>query len=266
MGAALETIVGYASSPGAAYTAVTMNNGDSLTVRNFPPANPAYLMDLIRGDATKGVTRVRSPLLHDNVKGIHLALSENPSSWGFPTPGWQTLKPQDTLILEVTGATAAYDVAGLSIYYTNLPGAQARLHSLGEIKGMARSLVTVEVAVTSSASNGVWTDTVITTTDNLLHANTDYAVLGMYADTALSVIAVKGIDTGNLRCGLQGSTRTFEQSEYFVDLSHRSGLACIPVINSANAASTYVSVADIGASTSSNVTLFLAELGQNTGL
>ena len=78
MGAALETVVGNASSPSSTYTALTMNTGDSLTVRNFPPANPAYLMALFRHDATAGVTRLRSPLLHDNVKGIHLALSENP--------------------------------------------------------------------------------------------------------------------------------------------------------------------------------------------
>lgn len=266
MGAGFETIVGYVSDPGTTYTAVTMNSGDSLTVRNHPAANPAYLMDIIRGDTTKGVTRVRSPLLHDNVKGIHLALSENPSGWGFPTPGVQTLKPQDTLILEVTGATAAYDVAGLSIYYTNLPGSSARLHMWGDIKGLVKSLVTVEVAVTSSASNGVWTDTVITTTDNLLHANTDYAVLGAYCDTALSVIAFKGVDTGNLRCGLPGFTTTYFGANYFAKLSNRSGIPCIPVFNSANAPATYVSVADVGASTASNVTLFLAECGQNTGL
>lgn len=266
MGAAYETIVGYASDPGATYTAVAMNSGDSLTVRNFPPANPAYLMDIIRGDVTAGVTRVRSPLLHDNVKGIHLALSENPSQWGFPSPGVQSLKPQDTLILEVTGATAAFDIAGLSIYYSNLPGAAARLHHWGDIAGMIKSLVTVEVAVAASASNGHWADTVITTTDNLLHANTDYAVIGAYADTPLSVVAFKGIDTGNLRMGLAGSARTYEQSGFFKEMSNRSGLACIPVFNSANAAASYVSVADIGAATVSNVTLFLAELGQNTGL
>jgi hypothetical protein len=266
MGAAFETIAGYYSSPSSTYEPLTMATGDSLTVRNFPATNPAYLMAMLRGDTTKGVTRVRSPLLHDNVKGIHVALAENPSNWGFPTPGVQQLKPQDTLILEATGNASGYDVGALSIYYTNLPGSAARLHNYGDFKGMIKNLVTVEVATTSTATPTAWTDTVITTTDNLLHANTDYAVIGLYCDVAISLVAFKGIDTGNLRMGASGRTSTFDTSEYFVKLSERSGLPCIPVFNAANAPSTYVSTIDVGDATSSNVTLFLAECGVNTGL
>ncbi len=266
MALALETIAGAVSDPSTTYTAVTMATGDSLTVRNFPAANPAYLMAMFRQDATAGVTRLRSPLLHDNVRGIHLSLSENPSNLGLPLPGVQTLKPQDTLILEVTGSASTYDVAALSIYYTNLPGSAARLHNLGDFKGMIKNLVTVEVATTAAAAPSVWTDTVITTTDNLLHANTDYAVLGMYCDTAVGVIAFKGIDTGNLRVGTSGRTSTYDTSEYFVKLSERSGLPCIPVFNAANAPSTYVSVITLGNGTTTNITLVLAELGTNTGL
>jgi hypothetical protein len=266
MGAALETVVGNASTPSSTYTALTMNTGDSLTVRNFPPANPAYLMALFRHDATAGVTRLRSPLLHDNVKGIHLALSENPSEWGYPIPGVQTLKPQDTLIGEVTGSASTLDVMGVSIYYTNLPGSAARLHQYGDFHGMIKNIVTVEVAVTNSGTAGVWTDTVITTTDNLLHANTDYAVLGMYCDTAIGIIGIKGIDTGNLRVCKSGVVNTYESSQYFKVLSERSGLPCIPVFNAANAPSTYISTCTLAASTTTNVTLVLAECGMNTGL
>jgi hypothetical protein len=266
MGAAYETIVGNASTPSSTYTALTMNSGDSLTVRNFPPANPAYLMAILRHDATAGVSRLRSPLLHDNVKGIHLALSESPSEFGYPTPGVQMLKPQDTLVAEVTGSASTLDVMGISIYYTNLPGSAARLHNYGDFAGMIKNIVTVEVAVTNSGTAGAWTDTVITTTDNLLHANTDYAVIGLYCDTAIGIAGIKGIDTGNLRVCKSGGVNTFEASQYFKLISERSGLPCIPVINSANAASTYVSTCTLAASTGTNVTLVLAELGMNTGL
>ena len=266
MGAAYETVQGNASSPSTTYTALTMATGDSLTVRNFPPQNPAYLLNILRHDATAGVSRLRSPLLHDNVKGIHLALSESPSLWGYPAPGIQALKPQDTLIAEVTGSASTLDVMGISIYYTNLPGSAARLHHFGDFKGMIKNIVTVEVAVTNSGTAGAWTDTVITTTDNLLHANTDYAVLGMYCDTAIGIIGLKGIDTGNLRMCMSGGTVTYAQSRYFEVLSNLSGLPCIPVFNSANAASTYVSTATLAASTTTNVTLVLAECGMNSGL
>ena len=266
MGAGYETVVGSASSPSTTYTALTMNTGDSLTIRNFPPANPTYLMNVIRHDATAGVVRVYSPLLHDNVKGIHLAISESPSLWGYPAPGIQALKPQDTLNVTVTGSASTLDLIGLSFYYTNLPGSAARLHHFADFKGMIKNIVTVEVAVTNSGTAGAWTDTVITTTDNLLHANTDYACLGMYCDTAIGVVALRGIDTGNLRIGLAGGTVTYAQSRYFEKLSSLSALPCIPVFNSANAASTYVSTATLAASTTTNVTLVLAECGTNTGL
>ena len=266
MGAALETVAGSASSPSTTYTALTMNSGDSLTVRNFPPANPAYLMSIFRHDGTVGVSRLRSPLLHDNVKGIHIATAESPSEFGFPCPGVQLLKPQDTLVAEVTGSASTLSLMGISIYYTNLPGSAARLHNYGDFHGMIKNIVTVEVAVTNSGTAGIWTDTVITTTDNLLHANTDYAVLGMYGDVATGIIGIKGIDTGNLRVCKGGNVGTFESSQYFKILSERSGLPCIPVFNAANAASTYVSTCTLAASTATNVTLVLAECGSNTGL
>jgi hypothetical protein len=88
----------------------------------------------------------------------------------------------------------------------------------------------------------------------------------MYCDTALSIISLLGIDTGNVRMGMSGRTSTFDTSDYFVRLSHESGQPCIPIFNSANKSSTYVSVLDVGASTTSNVTLVLAECGMNTGL
>jgi hypothetical protein len=263
----METVVGSASSPSSTYTALTMNTGDSLTIRNYSPPAQAFLMNVIRHDATAGVVRVYSPLLHDNVKGIHLAISESPSLWGYPVPGVQQLRPQDTLNVTVTGSASTLDLIGLTFYYTNLNNAsQARLHNFSDFKGMIKNMVTVEVAVTNSGTAGAWTDTVITTTDNLLHANTDYAVLGAYCDTAIGVIALKGIDTGNLRIGLAGGTVTYAQSRYFEKLSSLSGMPCIPVFNSANAPSTYVSTATLAASTATNVTLVMAECGQNTGL
>lgn len=263
---AIETVAGSVLFPGASLTALANFSGDSFVVRNYNTAQQAYLISLIRGDTVKGITRVRSPLLHDNVKGYHVATSENPSGWGFPAFPGQILRPQDTLIVEASGATTGlYDIGAITTFYGNLNGPSGRLHNYGDFAGMIRSMVTVEVATTSSATPN-WTDTVVTVTDNLLHANTDYAVLGILCDTPISVVAVKGIDTGNLRIGAPGRTTAYDMSNYFVELSARTGLPCIPVFNSANAGSFFVSTADVGASTQSNVTLVLAECGQNTGL
>ena len=110
MGAAFETIAGHATGQTGVttYAASTMATGDSLVVRNFPAANPAYLMALIMQDAEAYSVRVRSPLLHDNVMGIHFSGAETPSEWMLGAPGVQPLKPQDTLILEMAGVGTPY--------------------------------------------------------------------------------------------------------------------------------------------------------------
>jgi hypothetical protein len=263
MGLLLEVTGYYALNPGAVYTAMTPLTGDSLSVRTFNVQNPAYIHSLDREGATKGVLRVRSPRLHDNVKGIHLAASETPTLFGIPPYNNQTLYPQDTLIAEITGGAAEYDVGLLGIYYTNLPGSGARLHSWGDISGIIQYFTTVEVAVTVGTTPVAWTDTVITTTDNLLRANTDYAVLGYTVDTALAAVAIKGADTSNFRVGGPGKILVSQSADYFVRMSNATGRACIPVFNSANQNNTYISAFDAGASTVSNVTLFLACLAQN---
>ena len=268
MGAALETIAGHSTGQTGVTTfaAATMASGDSLVIRNFPAANPAYLMNVLWEDAEAGCVRLRSPLLHDNVKGIHVSLSETPSGWSLGIPGVQPLKPQDSLILEQSGVGTDVSQYGISIYYTNLPGAAARLHNYGDFKGMIKSIVTVDVLAVCTGSPTAWTDTAINVTDNLLHANTDYAVIGIFSSVATGIVAIKGIDTGNLRMGTSGTTRVYENSEYFVRLSERSGLPCVPIINAANAPSTYVSAIDVTTPASNNCTVVLAELGTNTGL
>jgi len=268
MGAAFETIAGHATGQTGVttYAASTMATGDSLVVRNFPAANPAYLMALIMQDAEAYSVRVRSPLLHDNVMGIHFSGAETPSEWMLGAPGVQPLKPQDTLILEMAGVGTAVSQEAVSLYYTNLPGSAARLHNYGDFRGMIKSIFTVDVLAVSTGSPNAWTDTALNAVENLLHANTDYAVLGMWSSVATGIIAIKGIDTGNLRVGKGGGTAIFESSEYFIRISERSGLPCIPVINSANASGTYVSAISVASVAADNVTLLLAECGTNTGL
>lgn len=263
MGALFEITGYYVQNPGATYTAVTPASGDSLTVRSFAPTDQAFIQSFDREGASKGVYRVRSPRLHDNVKGIHIATPETPTLFAVPPYSGQDLYPQDTLIIESTGGSSEYEVCGLGIYYTNLPGSEARLHSWGDIQSIVEFVDTVEVATTSAATPTAWTDTVITTTDNLLRANTDYAVLGYTVDTAIGLVAVKGADTSNFRIGGPGPVKPEFTNDYFVRMSNLTGRPCIPVINAANAANTYVSTIDAGASTASNVTLMLGCLSQN---
>ena len=263
-GPAIDTILTSATNPGAGPTAfTTANSGDSLQVRSFPLTSPAYLDHIIRMGTTAGFAQVRSPLLHDNVQGIRVTPGESPAAYTLPAQAQQSLMPQDALVVEGSGGAAESDIIALVNYYTNLPGTEARLHSWGDIKGNIKYVKPIRVAVTSSATVGAWVDTAITSTENLLHANKDYAVLGYSTNTALGVVGVKGIETGNLRACGPGATLEFPTTEWFVRNSDKSGLPYIPVFNSANAGGVFVSVAAATASVAATVELICAELVNN---
>lgn len=264
MGLAIDTILAATVNPGAGPTAATVTaSGDSLTVRNFGTADRAYLEQIIRMGTTAGFAQVRSPRLHDNVSGIRITPGESPSVFALPAYVGQVLYSGDALIAELSGGAAETDIMALSVFYSNLQGSNARLHSWGDIAGNIAYVKPVRVAVTSSATIGAWTDTAITTTENLLEAGSDYAVLGYTTNTALGVVGVRGQETGNLRvCGC-GATSEFATSDYFIYLSEKTGRPHIPVFNSNNAGNVQVSVAAATASVSSTVELILAQLSSN---
>jgi hypothetical protein len=121
-----------------------------------------------------------------------------------------------------------------------LPGITQRLHSWGDLSGNIRYIKSIEVDMGAIAV-GVWTDTLITTTENQLHANKDYAVLGYQLATPLTAFGVKGSATGNLRACGPGATSTLDISEYFVIMSQLNQIPYIPVFNSDDRFAFYVS-------------------------
>lgn len=264
MGLAFDTVLCAAVNPGAGPTAATVTaSGDTLAVRNFAAGSAAFLEQLTRMGTTAGFVQVRSPLLHDNNQGIRVTPGESPGAYQLPVQTGQMLEPQDQLTVELSGGAGETDIAGLHIYYQNLPGAAARLHSWGDIAGNIANVKPIRAAVTSSATVGAWVDTLITVSEDLTHANTDYAVLGYSTNTALGLIGLKGIDTGNLRAAGPGGTSEFPTTEYFVRLSDKTGRPHIPVFNSANKNGTFVSVAAATASVAATVELICVELANN---
>ena len=104
-----------------------------------------------------------------------------------------------------------------------------------------------------------WLDTAINATEDNLHANTDYAVLGYTIDVACIAVGIKGIDTSNLRVCGPGSTSSIATGDYFWENALRENLPMIPVFNSANNAATFVSALSVAAA-ASKVILNCAEL------
>ena len=262
MGLAIDTVLAQVTNS-AALTNVTVAPGDSLTVRSFQPPAQAFLENIIIKGGQVTTARVLSPLLHDAVRGITVLSAQAPTTIALPREIGQRLTSQDTLQLQGNSGAANSSVFALCNYYTDAGGAAARLVNWGDVSGLIVNIKPVEIDVTASATIGQWNDTAFTTTENLLKADTDYAVLGYQVDVACGVVAIKGADTSNLHVAGPGSVLEMVTTNYFVNESERTGRPHIPVINAANVNNTTVSVADNAASTAVKVQMILAQLSQN---
>jgi hypothetical protein len=260
--ASIDTVLGQVTNS-VAVVAATIAPGDSLVVRSFAPGQSAYLEDVILKGGQAVTGRVLSPYLHDTTRGITVTSSQAPTLRTIPRQAAQPLSSQDLLILQANSGASNSSIVALRTYYTDLGASDARLYMPSDVLPLISEVKPVEVDVAASATIGQWNDTLITVTENLLKANTDYAILGYSVDVACAVVAFKGQDTGNLRIGGPGTPLQDVSAEFFLDQSMQTGRPHVPVINAANVNNTFVSVADNAASTAVKVQLILAELTQN---
>lgn len=264
MGIAIDTVladVHNATTSAVGLTAATAASGDSFGIRSFAASDWARLIG-VGVHASAGPRRVRltSPRLHDTATGISFQANELPSQFLFPAEAEQDLYSSDVLTLQLDAAASSDTVANLLVYYKNLAGVAQDLRSWADIKSRIIAIKPFEVDVTSSATIGQWTDTVITTTENQLKADYEYAVLGFQSSAALLCMGIKGPATASMRVCCPGTSETLDITSYFVELSKRTGLPCIPVFKANDRASTYISVAAPTASVSADVFPICAQL------
>lgn len=259
---AIEVLGFRATNPGAGGAAVTVDSGDSLTIRSFPfDASSAWLDGIWVQEATAAFVRVTSSRLHDNVQGIRLRPLAAVARDLLGDELRQRLYPQDTLGVTLAGGAAETDAGALLLYYEELPGITQRLGTWAGIQSRIANILTQEVATASAATAGDWPGgTNLNATFDLLKPNVDYALLGYETDTACTTIAVKGPDTGNLKIGGPGTTEALETRSWFVRLSRAVGIPYIPVINAAGRAASQVFAQSTAVSAAINVNLVLAEL------
>lgn len=261
--AAIDAVVFDATNPGAAGAAATVNSGDSFTIRNIPDSANARIDAVVRQGATEGFVEIKSPRLHDAVRGLHFITSETPSVFLLPRMTGQPVYPADTLQVTLSGGTAEVDAGAFFTYYSDLPGVSAALYTWQQISGLVRNLKAIEVDVAAQATAAAWTDTVLTTTENLLKANTYYALLGYVVDVACLAVGIKGPETGNLRfCG-PGPTQSFPTSDYFVRMSELHQQPYILAFNSNNRGNLYCSTALVSTASTPKVELIVAELDRS---
>lgn len=260
---AFEVVTGRVTNPGAAFSALTPNAGNTFNVRDFPEGSAAYLEGLWTQQATAGQVRVRSPRFHDDTQGIR-KIAAAASVLNLMGDEWeQKLFPNDPLRFDMTGGAAEVDSAALLLYYRDLGGIAARLETWDSIKPRIVDLMGHVVDVAGPVASGDWSGgtTIVTPNDNL-KADTDYAVLGYEVSAEVLAVGISGTDTGNLRVGGPGPVNPLETRDWFVRLSKAHGTPHIPVINSNNRGNTLVSVARITAAGTVNVSLQLARLSK----
>lgn len=265
MGLAIETIAGRAVNPGAALPGAQLvnNTGSTFAVRSATENTKVVLQDMWAKGLAGGVFNIHSPRLHDNTTGIAIPYGVNVPLGALAQAPPQPLVPNDPLFAQITGGAAETDCGFATISYSDLDGIAAVLATEPEVTARIKNLVTVRVTVAGAATVGDWSaGTALNATDDKLHADAVYAVLGMFATNQVGAVAIAGADTGNLRIGLPGDAAalSFDARYYFLLQSRTSGEPFVPIIKANNKGSTLIFQCDNAAGANNDVFVFMAEL------
>jgi hypothetical protein len=263
-GPALDTITSTGTAINTTLAATTIATGDSFQIKNQTGNQPALLLQAWVDNQVAGEVRIRSPKMHDNVDAIRsrvqIGVLDPLLPWGMAQP----LYPQDVETVELAGSAVAGDIESVvqQVYYSDLPGQNARLQTWDAIKSRIRNIVGQRIAITLGSTAGYNGARAINADADLLKANQDYAVLGMSTNTECAAICLRGPDTGNLRCSVPGEPSMVHHTNYwFKRLAQAFGLPLIPIINSANKGGTLIDCVNDENGGTANVVIWLAELG-----
>lgn len=271
MGAVIDTITCFKDSlSGSAFEALTVASGDSLTLR-FLDANADIRLFEAWGanNATKCDFSIRSPLLHDNTRGIRFASMFNPTlnvadgnPQLFMSPyESQQYRPSDTLIVEALGA-ASDDVTFTQLVHYEGPGVpDAKLLRYEEVLARAVNLMGNRVSPSAATSTSTYgTAEAISTDDDRFKANTWYALLGHTSDLPFTTLTIKGPETANYRIPMPGHWNEQITAGWFLELSRRFNKPMVPVFNANNKSNIFVEVADAGGGSAPLISLKWIEL------
>jgi hypothetical protein len=253
---------------GGGFEALAPATGDSATFFNVPIGSAAFLGEVWGvDDASPAELSLTASRFHDQVFGIRESLPDGstlaPAGRSVnvsPTGLDQPIFPSDVLSVQANGTAADNVNATMILYYPDIPGISANLVTYSQIKGSLKNLVGINVPLTSGTGD-YGSSVALNASDNRLHANTDYAVLGFTSDIPAASVYIQGVDTGNLRVGGPVLADPEHDAYMFVDLDRALNIpgGLIPVVNSNNAGSTILGgAATTGAAT--NINVILAEL------
>lgn len=256
MGAALQIINAFKQGlTGGAFEALAPGTGDSFTIQNVPQTALPKLGEVWGCDSAHSYElSIFASRMHDQTFGIRMSgtnsgalapagRSEMLSVIGIDQP----LYPSDVLTVQVNGTAADNVNATLLVYYPDLPGIAARLASFEWVNANTKNIVGIHVAVTPGAGN--WGASVaLNASDNRLHADTDYALLGFTSNLPAAAVGLSGIDTGNVRVGGPVLADSELDGQMFLRYARGYDAPLIPILNANNAGAIFVQAASMAGS------------------
>jgi hypothetical protein len=264
MGQAMEIITGFSTAPGTTATTLTMATGDSATIRNAALNTDIRLVQVWTQKNAAGTLIIKSTKLHDANRGLVLDDVTTAVDCLLPWEVTQRLIAQDSLTLQNTGSSTAGKIeqASLLIFYSDLPGINARLANWTDIQPRIQNIFTIDSALTLGSSGGYSGSKAINADTDNFKANTNYALLGYLVSARCTSVGWKGVDTGNMRVGGPGEpSQRFLTNYWFVRLNLLYKLPTIPIFNSANKSAITIDAAQNDSGTAVTVTSLFAELG-----
>lgn len=259
----LDLVTGFSTAPGAGPTAVTLGAGDSLQVRNAPGAKDIRLLNMWGQNQVAGFMRVRSANFSDNVQGIRAFLTVANTSPRMPL-GWsEPLVMLDNLIIENGGSAVGGQIesVGVLMYYDQVPNMGSGWIDEAALQQRGVKTISVRTVNAAGAGGGYTGQVAINSTDDNAKNGKYYAVLGYHVSARCCSVALRGIDTGNLRQAGPGEVGIPDlTSNWFIRLTRNFKRPCIPVINWANKAGTFVDVVQDQAAAAVTVQWYMVEL------
>lgn len=270
MGRCLQAVHAFKQNiTGGAFESLSAGSGDSLAIPDFGAGSKAVLLEAWGANSANACDfGIRSPNMHDNTRGLRMAYDFAPTIAGTQdrpqilTPPYvrQPLYRTDTLTVEVNGTATNNVECDQLWYFEDQTGANQRLYTWAEIQNRVVNTLGVKVAVTAGAAGDYGTAVAINATEDRFIADTEYAILGVTAQLAATLVTIKGPDTSNRRVGGPTSHAEHLGAGWYVEQSIKYNLPTIPAFNSNNKGNTLVEAAAVAGGVVTALTVILAEL------
>jgi hypothetical protein len=264
MGKILELQSFFTAGACAAETALVANIGDSLVVKNGKEGSAIKNLAMWGHiSAGAGTMQVLSPLLHDSTRAWRFRITaldpENVIPHGLALP----LHAQDPLTASclLVGGAATPQILSMLNYYEDFENVQANLITYESLLARIKQLTTVEATITATVLGQYSGAQLITAVTDLLHANTEYAIIGAQVGANCGSLVITAPDFANMRVGIPGNAADKEMTaNFFANIARHTGLPVVPVFNSANDGNIWISITQSVLATVVPFNLILAEL------